>query len=240
LSDSSPIQRAPAWVGAIPAALLIGVAALSLLGHPRRTHAPPEDDWRRAAAHVTDALAAGELFRVHPSWAETPLPYLTALEAQRSVQHHPTVGDLHGASAVLVLTEAERLGEALERLPFEADVASQESFGEVTVARVVVPGASRTRESLRAIYERTPARVQVVPKRGVRVSWREMADEQRRCIAVDLSADAPTTTHTFRGVPLSLTLRVRAGRDISSARLPVLPKTEQEPRFTFKMHGKNE
>ena len=94
-------------------------------------------------------------------------------------------------------------------------------------------------ESLRELFERERARVKVSPRRGVRVGWREMAEDQRRCIAVDLTGDDPEVTLTFQGVELRRTLRLSAGRELFSARLHGRAKSARLTSVEVKIAGED-
>ncbi|MFU8805466.1 MAG: hypothetical protein ACNA8W_16765, partial [Bradymonadaceae bacterium] len=98
-----------------------------------------DEDWQRAAAHVVEAIEREDVVRVHPTWNEDALPYLTHVGNQLHRHHIPFLEDVQHIDRIWIVSETKRLDEAYSQLPFEADSVEVFPFGTVTVALVDVP-----------------------------------------------------------------------------------------------------
>jgi hypothetical protein len=77
---------------------------------------------------------------VHPTWAETPLPFLQPVGNLLHRHHEPLLEDFTSIERVLLITERSRSGQALELLPFPVGpVADLERFEFGSVEVFVVP-----------------------------------------------------------------------------------------------------
>ena len=197
-------------------------------------------DWKEPADYVLEHLGDNDLVRVHPTWNEDPLPYLTEVGDQISRQHDPVLGDLQGAERVWILAEEERWQEAVARLPYEPARQNIRSFGNVKVIETTLPDDAHASyvflEQLQAakVERVTPSKkgeeeVQVRHCKnwserdrrwdcGGRDKWlyvgevyRFIGDDAHRCIWAHPLPDGQRLRITFPHVPLAKELRVRAG-----------------------------
>lgn len=122
----------------IPAALILAAGIASFVAQvfflPGDVDA---EDWRQPARYVLDHIGPADAVTVQPGWNEDAYPYLTEVGDQVIRQHHPLLEDVHRYERVWLLSESERLDEALELMPFEA--AETHPFGSVTLVRLDAP-----------------------------------------------------------------------------------------------------
>lgn len=126
----------------LPLAILVvaGVASLAV----QRLVLPPDEtpsDWRRAAQYVLERAEPSDAIRVHPNWIEAPLPYLTDVDDRLSRQDTPVPGDLQGDDRVWIISETDRVQEAVDRLPWRPENPQKKAFGPVSVILADVPEA---------------------------------------------------------------------------------------------------
>ncbi len=138
----------------IASLLLIGAGAYSFVAQWWfATAHPPASEWRRAAEYVTDNLEEDEVIRVHPAWAETPLPALESVGRSVQRQEYPVREDFVGVGRVWIVSDASMLDAAIARLPFDAAGTREREFGGVSVLTVDISRDERPRVSL---LERLP------------------------------------------------------------------------------------
>ncbi len=197
-------------------------------------------DWQRAAAHVVEAVEADDVVRVHPSWTEAPMPYLQTIGNQLNRLHHPLAEDIQGVERIWIISETDRLAEALARIPFDTAKAQLERFDTITVALVEVPASTQFPFALhehldQAIVTRGSGKKQEkctnwdAQKRewqcAKRDRWlyvgesvRELDNDPRTCIYAHALPNQRVLRIEFPEVPLYETLRIRAGLDLRGAR----------------------
>ena len=239
VTDASTAALRP---GPILVAFLLMIAASYSLCAQCFLHTDPteSDDWQRAADYVVDRAEVTDGIRVHPTWSETPLPHLRDVGNLLHRHHHPLLEDFVGIERLLIISESGRTDDALDRLPFDADVDETTDFDTVTVLEVTIPPELRiTTDLTHHLSEAT------VAYRGdgdesrcpsarrddetfrcdgnnrdaeVRSVLMEVEDEPRRCIqAYPPSGDRHLAVET--SIETADVLRIRAGLDRRAARL---------------------
>jgi hypothetical protein len=198
-----------------------------------------EEDWRRAAAYVVEALEATDVVRVHPWWNEDPLPHLTAVGNQLHRHRLPLVEDLQNIERIFIIAEAARLSQAFEHLPFDVEPSQIAAFGTVSVALVDVPAWAQfelrlsdvldtARVSRRRGDESEPCKTWDGRARQWHCGRRdqtfyvgeallELDDDPRRCIWAH-PVEGRVLRIEFDDVELEEVLRIRAGLDLRATR----------------------
>lgn len=196
-------------------------------------------DWERAAEHVVEALEERDVVRVHPTWNEDGLPYLTRVGNQLHRHHWPLVEDIQHIERIWIISETGRVKEALERLPFTPEAVETLTFETITLLRVDVPAWARLPASLhdqlatarvtrRAGNAVEDCRIWEAGQRRWYCARRdqtfyvgsvlaELDDDPRRCIWAHPVKDQVLRVE-FNDVPLGDVLRIRAGLDLRGTR----------------------
>ncbi len=232
---------------ALTVLLLVGAALASLFAQCSFSRAAPDpSDWQAAAEAAVAKAQPTDGIRVHPTWTETPLPFLTPVGNLLHRHHEPYLEDYARIERVLILTETARTGEALESLPFPAPPLSEmdhQRFGEILL--IVAPIPEEWQLHADATDHLSEATVTIIEPAGGEPhrcgpfspadrTWRcdgrdadamvrpillEMVDDPRRCVQA-----FPPTDRRVLSVELPFDvpnpiLRVRAGLDQRSARI---------------------
>lgn len=241
--ESSPTEKKKSAGPLIAAGLLLLVGLASIATqyfHHRLT--PKIADWQRAAQAAVELAMPEDAIRVHPSWTEEPLPHLLPVGNLLHRQHHPILEDFTGLDRVLILAEARRTQEALDRLPFRADMVETQDFGTVSLLVVPVPKEFQIPSDLAGALSQAKVfiesgegiRITRCTQRGGSASFRcpsqtksgtvqatflEIEHDGRRCIqAFPPAAQGTLIIELPLEHPLDI-LRVRAGLDQRAARL---------------------
>lgn len=222
------------------AGLIFCVAAATLLAQFQFQRTPSDEDWQLAAEKTLAISEATDGIRVHPSWAESPLPHLRPVGNLLHRHHDPLLEDFLGIQRVLVLTEANRREEALKRLPFDASPEQVHVFGAIELLEVTIPESMRLDFDLtEALYDAEVAyessdnrHSPCVRSRGDEVVWRcdgrgaqvrsvlkEVENDPRRCIQAYPPSDGRVLAVEMTVEEPSDILRIRAGLDNRAARL---------------------
>lgn len=125
----------------IPALLLVGAGLFSFAAQIFVLPGDAEaDDWREPAEYVLDRIGPDDAINVQPHWTDAPFPHLTDVGDQILRQSRPLLEDAHRYERIWLLTETDRLDEAIERMPYEP--ANTREFGPITVVRLDAPDDS--------------------------------------------------------------------------------------------------
>lgn len=235
-SDSSSLDCGPL----VGAGLLVFVALFSLCAQCH-CHGDPTDesDWRDAAEAVVERAEPTDGIRVHPTWTEAPLVHLQQVGNLLNRHRAPLLEDLVGIERLLIITDAKRRDEALDRLPFDASTGGIDSFGAVEVLEVDVPDSLRIRTDATPFLDGAEVAVfrgdeldERCRRRGsgppsyrcdhheVRSVLLEVEDDPRRCITANPPGGERHLSVELTVDDASDVLRVRAGLDNRAARLP--------------------
>ena len=191
------------------------------------------DEWQKPADYVLDHVRQEDGIAVHPAWNEDPLPYLEAAGPQILPQETILAEDIQGVRRIWLLSEADRLDAAIDRLPFDPSRPTIKSFGDVSVVRTQVPSSIRFNyEFLAHLDEARVERVEGESVRhcenwsaedrrwdcGSRDTWlyvgenlATLGDDLHRCIWAHPLDGKKRLRITFPDVPMRRLLRIRAG-----------------------------
>ncbi|MFW5967558.1 MAG: hypothetical protein ACOCV2_08580 [Persicimonas sp.] len=223
----------------LPALLLVAVGLISFAAQLWWLSGDVEQsDWRAPAEYVLEHIGPEDAINVQPHWTDDPYPYLTEVGDQILRQQDPLLEDAHRYERIWLLTETDRLDEAIERMPF-APVETRE-FGAITVVRLDAPSSSPVAtELLSELDEATVERVGDGDERtcnnyserdrawycGKRSKWIYVGEEflhlgrdPHRCIWAHPLPNGRTHRITFPDVKLSERFRLRAGLAERAAR----------------------
>jgi hypothetical protein len=224
-------------------ALLLVVAGLTSLALYQWVFVDPtqSSDWADAAGWVKERMGPNDVFRIHPSWYEAGYTHFVDVGDQTQRIRHPLLEDLYDHDTVFVVSEADRIEEALALLPFPTDDAQRQSFGTVEVARAPVPTDAFEWELLKHLDEAKVSRVRGGKTLQVCDRWdskrrrwdckprnrwlyvgralREVGDDPRECIWAH-PLDSGRTLRIEATVPPSTMIRVRDSFDLRAARYP--------------------
>lgn len=214
--------------------MLAGTASLTAQLYVFPSEVDP-GEWEKPADYILERVRPEDGVRVHPSWTNDPLTHLEPVGDQILPQSHPVAGDLQDRRRIWMLTETDRLREALERLPFEPSRPTIEKFGDVSVVRTRVPSSIRASYAFLANLD--AAEVERVDGDEVRQcrNWSDadrrwdcgerdkwlyvgehaatLGEDYHRCIWAHPLPDEKTLRITFPDVPLDNRLRIRGGLD---------------------------
>ena len=230
--------NAKLWL--VPAAIIIVAGIASFIAQifvlPGDVEA---EDWKAPSEYVLEHIGPRDVINVQPNWTDAPYPYLTEVGDQLARQGTPLIEDVHDRERIWLLTETERIDEALARMPFEA--SDKKTFGDITVVRVDVP------ETQPVTYELRPhlrqAKVTYVkdgeitnrcknwnkeenawhcgrPDRWVYVGHEllDLGGDPHQCIWAHPPPGQKKVRITFPSVPLADTFRFRGGLNQRGAR----------------------
>ncbi|MFB6374716.1 MAG: hypothetical protein ABEN55_16715 [Bradymonadaceae bacterium] len=190
-------------------------------------------EWKEPADYVLEHIRPDDAVRVHPSWTNDPLPHLESIGDQILPQSHPVAGDIQDIRRIWIVTERDRIGEAIARLPYEPSRPRIEKFGDVAVVQTRVPSSIRAPYEFRDHLE--SAKVERIDGKSTRQcdNWNEkdrrwdcgkrdrwlyvgehaatLGEDFQRCIWAHPLPDGKKLRVTFPEVPLDRRLRIRGG-----------------------------
>jgi hypothetical protein len=147
---SAPSGRAAR--AALPAILLIGVGAASLLGRAFFFE-PPEvspEQWAEVAAGALARAGERDAARAFPTWDDAATVHLGGFGERLVTERELVPEDLAAWDAVWLFTTADREEDARAGLPFEAwAVGERVTAGEAVAVRLEVPASMRAKARLR-------------------------------------------------------------------------------------------
>lgn len=197
------------------------------------------DDWAAASAWIVEHTGPQDVVRIEPFWYEGGLVGLQDVGDRVQRIRDPLFEDLYQADHVLLLSQSDRLDQALSALPFDARPSATESFETVTAAIVDVPEPPFTWELYDDLAHAHVSRVvgeevescdrwNAHTKRwdcAKQSRWtyvgqeeREVGDDPRRCVWAH-PLDRGRTLRIEADVPASRAIRVRDSFDLRAARL---------------------
>lgn len=204
---------------------------------------PSPEDWERAADKAVELAEPTDGVRVHPSWTETPMPSLRPVGNLLHRQHHPILEDFTGIERLLILTETRRRDEAMDRLPFDAEIDRVHDFGSVALLEVPIPRSAQIDGDATAYLDQATVGYHSGSDDGelnrcrwhaastawrcrgsrrgamVRPFWMEIEHDPRRCVQAFPPSGQRSLVIELPFEQASEVLRVRAGLDERAARL---------------------
>ncbi len=120
---SSGAPRGQVVRAALPAAVIVCVGALSLLGRalffePRPI---PESDWEAVAAGALERAGERDAARAYPPWDDRTMVHLGGFGERLVTEHALVPEDVARLDAVWVFAHVDELEDALEAFPFEVE-----------------------------------------------------------------------------------------------------------------------
>ena len=197
-----------------------------------------QSDWEDAAAWIAERADSNDAVRLEPHWHGPGLVALEPVGPLIDRTRAPLAEDLYDREEIFVAAQHDRVQNALDALPFAAEVVEQASFSTVTATRVAVPELGINWELYQNLEHARVSRVKgdsvtqcdkwdkrqrrwdCVPRNKwlyVGAVMREMGDEPRRCVWAHPLRPGGTLRIEFEPAPAQ-TVRIRAGFDLYASR----------------------
>ena len=148
--SSAPSGRAAR--AALPALLLIGVGAASLLGRAFFFE-PPDvspEQWAEVAAGALERAGPRDAARAYPTWDDAAMVHLGGFGERLVTERDLVDEDVAAWDAVWLFTTADMEEEARASLPFDSwEEGERLSAGDAVAVRVVFPERMRAKARLR-------------------------------------------------------------------------------------------